>query len=77
MTQPFTAAHLLSEAEELAHLLRSMNPSVSICESPAKAACRVAILQSAGYVLNPAGLAETQAELDEAARLYSFADQVH
>lgn len=76
MTQPITAAQLLSQAEELTRLLKSMNPNVSTCESPAKAACRMAILQVTGYVLNPAGFAETQSDLDQAAKLYSFAHQV-
>ena len=77
MTQTFTAAQLLSLAKELTRLIKSMNPNVSTCESPAKAACGTAILQATGYVLNPAVPAETQAEVDQAAKLYSIADQVH
>lgn len=76
MTQPTTAAQLIEQAEKLMRLLDSMNPQVSICESPAKTACRMGILQATGYVLNGAGPAETQAEVDRTAELYGLAHQV-
>ncbi|MAE20846.1 MAG: hypothetical protein CMK92_00275 [Pseudomonas sp.] len=73
MAQPITAAQLIEQAEKLTCLLASMNPQVSICESPAKAACRLEILQVTGYVLNGASPAETQVEIDRAAKLYGLA----
>ncbi|WP_028631764.1 hypothetical protein [Pseudomonas parafulva] len=74
MTQSLTATQFLSQADELTRLLRSIKPN---CESQAKSACCIAILQASGYVLSPAGPAEAQAELDRAAKLYGFADQVY
>lgn len=76
MTQPNTAGQFIEQAEKLMCLLKSMNPQVSICESPAKTACRMEILQFTGHVLNGAGPAETQAEIDRAAELYGLAHRV-
>ncbi|WP_295487261.1 hypothetical protein [uncultured Pseudomonas sp.] len=76
MTQPTTAAQLIEQAEKLMCLLKSMNPQISICQSPAKAACRMKILQVTGYMLNGAGPAETQPEVDRAAKLYGLAHRV-
>ncbi|UZZ12182.1 hypothetical protein NDO41_06840 [Ectopseudomonas mendocina] len=76
MTTPSNAADAIQLAETKLAEIRSMEPLATISISPAKAQCRLAVMELTGMVLNGYLPPANQKEADRASELYAIADQI-